>query len=80
MTTPGSVLIRRSDDDIKVVCNKPGYVTGKTAVGAKVRSSLMFWDLVWTGGIGEEVDQRNGSAYQYRDAVEVLITAAPNRP
>ncbi len=80
VTTPGSVVIHRSNDDIKVVCNKSGYVTGKTAIGSKVRSSLMFWSIFWAGGIGEAVDERNGSAYQYRDAVEVLITAAPNRP
>lgn len=84
VTTPGSVMIHRSNDDMQVLCNKAGYEPGRAAVVSETKGS-MFGNIILGGGIGAIVDHNNGSAYEYPGFIQVLMGAfskieAPKAP
>lgn len=74
VTTPGSVMIHRSNDDIQVLCNKDGYESGRAAVVSDTKGS-MFGNIILGGGIGAIIDHNNGSAYEYPALIQVLMGA-----
>lgn len=74
VTTPGSVMIHRSNDDMQVLCNKVGLESGRAAVVSDTKGS-MFGNILFGGGIGAIIDHNNGSAYEYPTLVQVLMGA-----
>jgi len=72
VTTPGSVVIHRSNDDMLVLCNKTDYEPGRAAVVSETKGS-MFGNILFGGGIGAIVDHSNGSAYEYPTLIEILM-------
>jgi hypothetical protein len=74
VTTPGSVSIRRSNDDMQVVCKKEGYDSGRASVTSDTKGS-MFGNIILGGGIGAIVDHSNGSAYEYPTLIQVVMGA-----
>jgi hypothetical protein len=74
ITSPGSVVIHRSNDDLQIVCKKEGLENGTAAVVSDVKGS-MVGNIVFGGGIGAIMDHANGSAYEYPTLLEVLMGA-----
>jgi hypothetical protein len=74
VTTPGSVSIRRSNDDMQVTCKKEGYDSGRASVVSDTKGS-MFGNIILGGGIGAIVDHSNGSAYEYPTLIQVVMGA-----
>jgi hypothetical protein len=74
VTTPGSVTIHRSNDDMQVLCNKAGVEPGRAAVVSETKGS-MFGNILFGGGIGAIVDHNNGSAYEYPAFIQILMGA-----
>jgi hypothetical protein len=74
VTTPGSVMIHRSNDDMQVLCNKAGVEPGRAAVVSETKGS-MFGNIIFGGGIGAIVDHNNGSAYEYPAFIQILMGA-----
>lgn len=74
VTTPGSVMIHRSNDDMQVVCNKSGFEPGRAAVVSDTKGS-MFGNIIFGGGIGAIVDHNNGTAYEYPALIQVIMGA-----
>jgi hypothetical protein len=72
LTTPGSVAIHRSNDDLQVTCKKDGLEPGRVAVISETKGS-MFGNILFGGGIGAIVDHSNGSAYEYPNLVQVVM-------
>lgn len=72
VTTPGSVSIHRSNDDLQVVCNKDGMDPGRAAVVSDTKGS-MFGNIILGGGIGAIIDHNNGSAYEYPNFIQVVM-------
>lgn len=72
VTSPGSVMIHRSNDDMQVLCNKPGSEPGTASVVSETKGS-MFGNILLGGGIGAIVDHNNGSAYEYPTLIQVLM-------
>jgi hypothetical protein len=72
VTTPGSVTIRRSNDDMQVLCNKSGLEPGRAGVVSETKGS-MFGNIIFGGGIGAIVDHNNGAAYEYPTFIQVLM-------
>ena len=72
LTTPGSVAIHRSNDDLQVTCKKDGLEPGRVAVVSDTKGS-MFGNILFGGGIGAIVDNSNGSAYEYPNLVQVVM-------
>ena len=72
VSTPGTIQISRSNDDIQVTCRKDGYDNGRAAVVSATKGS-MFGNILLGGGIGLIVDHSNGSAYEYPSFVQVIM-------
>ena len=72
VTTPGSAPIRRSNDDLQVICRKEGMEPGRAAVVSDTKGS-MFGNILFGGGIGAIVDHSNGSAYEYPNLIQVVM-------
>jgi len=72
ITSPGSVVVHRSNDDMKVTCKKEGISPGTAAVVSDVKGS-MFGNIVFGGGIGAIVDHVDGSAYEYPTLIEIAM-------
>ncbi len=72
VTTPGSVSIHRSNDDLQVTCKKEGLEVGRAAVVSDTKGS-MFGNILLGGGIGAIVDHNNGSAYEYPTLIQVMM-------
>ncbi len=72
VTTPGSVMIHRSNDDMQVLCNKSGYEPGRAAVVSETKGS-MFGNIILGGGIGAIIDHNTGSAYEYPAFIQVIM-------
>ena len=72
VTTPGSVSIHRSNDDMMVTCKKEGFEIGRASVVSDTKGS-MFGNILLGGGIGAIVDHNNGSAYEYPTLIQVVM-------
>ena len=72
VTSPGSVGITRSNDDLQVLCNKDGVEPGRAAVVSATKGS-MFGNIIFGGGIGAIVDHNSGAAYEYPAFFQVMM-------
>ena len=72
ITSPGSVTITRSNDDMQVLCNKQGFDPGRAAVVSDTKGS-MFGNILLGGGIGAIVDHNTGAAYEYPSLIQVMM-------
>lgn len=72
VTTPGSIMVRRSNDDLQVLCQRPGLEPGRTNV-VSTTMPAMFGNILIGGIIGAVVDHSNGSAYEYPPFVQVVM-------
>lgn len=74
VTTPGSVMIHRSNDDMQVLCTKAGVGPGRASVVSETKGS-MFGNILFGGAIGALIDHDNGSAYEYPTFIQILMGA-----
>lgn len=72
VTTPGSVTINRSNDDMLVMCNKTGLEPGRASVASATKGS-MFGNIIFGGGIGAIIDHNKGTAYEYPNLIQVVM-------
>lgn len=68
--TPGSVLVHRSYDDLKIACEKKGYGLSEESVKSKTKG-MAFGNVVFGGVIGAGVDMADGAAYDYPTDINV---------
>jgi len=74
VTTPGSVMIHRSNDDMQVLCNKAGIEPGRGSVVSETKGS-MWGNIIFGGGIGAIVDHNKGTAYEYPAFIQIIMGA-----
>lgn len=72
MVSPGSISVRRSNEDMQVYCNKKGYESGRATVVSDTKSEI-FGNVLVGGGIGALVDHRNGAAYAYPGLIRIIL-------
>jgi len=72
VTTPGSTQIRRSNEELLVLCTKDGVEPGGASVISDTKGS-MFGNILFGGGIGAIIDHSNGSAYEYPTVIQVMM-------
>ncbi len=72
VTSPGSVTVTRSNDDMQVLCNKQGSEPGRASVVSATKGA-MFGNIVFGGGIGAIVDHNSGAAYEYPAFIQILM-------
>lgn len=69
-STPGSVTINRSYNDLKVNCQKHGYRPTFKQVASKTKG-MAFGNVVFGGVIGAGVDVADGAAYDYPTDIDL---------
>jgi hypothetical protein len=74
LTTPGSVGIHRSNDDLQVICTRDDLEPGRLAVVSGTKGS-MWGNIILGGGIGAIIDHNNGTAYEYPSFIQVVMGA-----
>jgi hypothetical protein len=72
ITSPGSVQIQRSNDDLQVTCNKPGLEAGRASVVSIVKPG-MIGNFFFGGIIGVAIDHASGAAYDYPNMIQVMM-------
>jgi uncharacterized protein YceK len=77
--TPGAVTIRKSKDDLFIVCDKPGYASA-TYVNKSGLAMSTFANIL-TAGLAWAVDSSRGADNKYQGEVNLALapaaTAAP---
>lgn len=72
VTTPGSVNVRRSYNELNVKCSKEGVDPGILAVGSATKG-MAFGNILFGGVIGAGVDISTGAAYDYPPLITVKM-------
>ena len=72
LTTPNTTEIRRSNEDLIVICQKSGYEPGRAVVVSDTKAA-MFGNILLGGGIGALLDHNSGVAYEYPPLVDILM-------
>lgn len=74
-STPGSVTIQRSYQDLAINCEKKGFGKGIKNIASSTKG-MAFGNVLFGGVIGAGVDMANGSAYDYPTDILVPISKA----
>ena len=72
LTSPGSVQVHKTKNDLTVTCTKDGYQPGSQVAVSKFGGAT-FGNLVAGGGIGAIVDAASGANYYYDSPVIVPL-------
>jgi len=78
VTTPGSIHITKSDDDLTIRCHRPGYAD---TVG-NIPSDVDLWTVgnMLTGGVTVAIDAWTGAMYEYPNSFDVPMTPGMTQP
>lgn len=71
-TTPGTVSVHRSGENLQVNCEKEGEQSGFATVISRANGG-MFGNILFGGGIGAIIDHNKGTAYSYPDWIRVIM-------
>jgi hypothetical protein len=63
-STPGTVVVNRDYNDLRINCEKKGYKPTYKQVASKTKG-MAFGNVVFGGVIGAGVDVVDGAAYDY---------------
>jgi hypothetical protein len=72
---PGQVDVRKSGENLSVVCKKEGFVDGLLTAVSRAAGS-MFGNIIFGGGIGALIDHNKGTGYDYPDNMPVQMGKA----
>ena len=72
VTSPGSVSIRRSYEDLLINCEKENQESGVASVKSSTKA-MAFGNIIFGGVIGAGVDVATGAAYDYPTMITVLM-------
>jgi hypothetical protein len=75
VTTPGSVMIPRSNEDLQVVCRKADMEKGSASVKSAFRLA-MFGNAAVGGVFGAAIDHVDGAGYEYPETIPIVMGAA----
>ncbi len=69
---PGQVDVRKSGENLSVVCKKEGFVDGLLSAVSRAAGS-MFGNIIFGGGIGALIDHNKGTGYDYPTSMPVQM-------
>jgi len=72
VTSPGSVTVSRSFEDLLVNCEKENQEPGLATVKSSTKA-MAFGNIIFGGVIGAGVDVATGAAYDYPTMITVLM-------
>lgn len=73
-STPGSIRVDKSKNDLTVTCSKSGYQTTSVSYSPKFNGTT-FGNIILGGGIGAVVDASTGANYDYPSQVTMDLPA-----
>ena len=76
--TPGALRIRKSKDDLFIVCDKPGYASA-TFVNRSGLAMATFANIL-TAGLAWAVDSSRGADNKYQGEVNMALVPAATPP
>lgn len=83
VTTPGSVILKKSPAPLRVDCRKEGAAAASATVDSRANATV-WSNLVLTVGVGYLIDRRTGAGFDYPDLLNVVMrssgAAAPVAP
>jgi hypothetical protein len=77
-STPGSTIIRKTKDDLIIVCDKRGYATA-TYLNHSGLAMSTFANIL-TGGLAWAVDSTRGADNKYEGQVSLALAPASTMP
>jgi hypothetical protein len=72
VSTPGTVMVVRSSDDLLVMCEKENFPMGHATVVSSVKG-MMFGNIIFGGVVGAVVDHAQGSGYEYPGFISIVM-------
>lgn len=72
VTSPGSVVVNRSYEDLLIDCEKENQQPGLASVKSSTKA-MAFGNILFGGVIGAGVDIASGAAYDYPTMITVLM-------
>lgn len=72
---PGQIDVRKSGENLSVVCKKEGLIDGLLTAVSRAAGS-MFGNIIFGGGIGALIDHNKGTGYDYPDNLPVQMGTA----
>ena len=79
VTSPGSVQVHKTKNDLTVTCSKDGYGPGNQVAVSKFGGAT-FGNIVLGGGVGAIVDAASGANYYYDSPMIVPLGEAKPIP
>lgn len=71
-STPSTVVVNRSYNDLHISCHKNGYRPGYKQLVSRTKA-MAFGNILFGGAIGAGVDVVDGAAYDYPNNVYVPL-------
>lgn len=78
-STPGTVQVNRSYNNLQVVCSAGAVVSEPVSV-ASTTKGMAYGNILFGGIIGAGVDVGTGAAYDYPQLISVPMQCGPARP
>jgi len=72
VTTPGSVEVHKTKNDLEITCTKDGYQPGKQVASSKFGGAT-FGNIIAGGIIGAGIDAASGANYYYDNPLTVPL-------
>lgn len=76
-STPGTVTLSRSYNNLQVTCSREGASSAPQSV-ASTTKGMAFGNILFGGVIGAGVDMHTGAAYDYPQLITVSLQCAAN--
>lgn len=67
---PSQIDVRKSGENLSVVCKKEGFIDGLLTVISRAAGS-MWGNIIFGGGIGAIIDHNKGTGYDYPNTLPV---------
>lgn len=74
-STPGSVVVHRSYENLNIECKKKGFTKTRKSVSSSTKA-MAFGNIFVAPIIGSAVDVASGAAYDYPQEIHVPIERA----
>lgn len=74
LTTPGTLVIKKTKHDIEVVCDKEGYQETHHFVKSEIQDAT-WGNIILGGGVGWAIDSASGADNKYAEYVNITLTS-----
>ena len=71
-STPGTVTVDKSMDNIGVICKKDGHFDGASFLSSDFQA-MTFGNIIFGGVIGVAIDAGSGAMHEYPESVTVVL-------